>query len=112
MLHIFKLLLVSLGSSALVNAAITKSGSTVNVDGIFYYVLATSVSKLGLSSDQLKAAAAPEEDLIPLTVMRGDFATFDAGTFQTNVNTFVSGDDVFGTGFLQGMTFSIGRRSR
>lgn len=102
MLNILKLLLVSLGSGVLVNAAITKSGSTVALNGIYYYVPSTAVSTLGLGSDKLKAATTAGEDLIPLTVMTGDFATFDAGTFQTNVNTFTSKDDVFNTGFLQG----------
>ncbi|KAE9362661.1 putative Glutamyl-tRNA amidotransferase subunit A [Stipitochalara longipes BDJ] len=101
MLDILKLLLVSLSSCILVEAALSKSGSTVNFDGIYYYVPSNAVSKLGLSGDELAVAATPGEDLIPLTVMTGDFATFDASTFQASINNFMSEDDVFSTGFLQ-----------
>jgi hypothetical protein len=34
-----------------------------------------------LSGDELAAAATPGEDLIPMMVMTGEFATFDASTF-------------------------------
>ena len=105
MLNLLRLLLVSLGSGVLVGALVSKSGSTVYLDGIYYYVPASAVSKLGLSGDELAAAAAPGEGLIPMTVMTGDFATFVASTFQTSINSFMSEDDVFNTGFLQGMFF-------
>ncbi|TVY81362.1 Glutamyl-tRNA(Gln) amidotransferase subunit A, partial [Lachnellula suecica] len=83
------------------NAVSTKAGSTVNVDGIYYYVPATSVSSLGVSAEQLKAAASTGEDLIPLTVMTRNFSTFDVGTFESTIATFKDQDDVFSHGFLQ-----------
>jgi hypothetical protein len=102
---ISKALGLLLGFGALVHAVITKSGSTVNLDGTYYYIPATAVSTLGLSSDELKTASTPGEDLIPMTVMTGDFTAFDASTLQANIDNFSSEDDVFSTGFLQGSKY-------
>ena len=84
-------------------AVSTKAGSTVNVDGIFYYVPPTSVSSLGVSGEQVKATTVTGEDLIPLTVITGDFSTFDASALKSTISSFTSEDDVFSPGFLQGM---------
>ncbi|KAG4443865.1 hypothetical protein IFR05_000631 [Cadophora sp. M221] len=87
--------------TTLANAGSYKAGSTVNVDGIFYYVPSTPVSSLGVGWSQLKRAATPGEDLIPLTVMNGDFMTFDASDLKRKVETYSATDDVFSLGFLQ-----------
>lgn len=90
------------GLSALASAGSHKAGSTVNVDDIFYYVPSTPVSSLGVAWNQLKSAITPGEDLIPLTVMSGDFATFDSRKLKEEVDKYSSSDDVFSPGFLQG----------
>lgn len=92
-----------LSFSYAINATSYKAGNTVNVDGIFYYVPVESVSKLGTSWNDLKAVASSGEDFIPMTVMEGDFSTFTAETLSSQVSSFKTEDDVFSTGFLQGM---------
>jgi hypothetical protein len=97
--------IAALAFAVVVNAVSTKAGSTVDVDGTFYYVPPTSVSTLGVSAQRLKATTVSSEDLIPLTVMTGDFSTFNASTLKTTIDSFLLEDDVFSFGFLQGMLF-------
>jgi len=99
--------IVALTIAVVANAVTIKAGSTVEVDGTFYYVPPNSVSILGVSTQQLKAATVTREDLIPLTVIRSDFRTFNASAMETTINKFLEEDDVFSTGFLQGMDFLV-----
>ncbi len=99
---IVKVGVVLLGFTRLANAASYKAGTTVNVDDIFYYVPSTPISSLGVGWDQLNSAASTGEDLIPLTIMTGDFSTFDDEALQVVVEKYTAADDVFSTGFLQG----------
>lgn len=92
----------ALALAAVANAASSKLGSTVNVDGTFYYVPASPVSRLSVSGEQLKAAAISGEDLIPLTVVTGNFTAFDDSALKSTITTFTDEDDVFDAGFLQG----------
>jgi hypothetical protein len=87
----------------------TKAGSTVNIDGSYYYVPSTTVSSLRVSWDQLKIATTSGDDLIPITVMTGDFSTFDASALESIINSYSQEDDVFSTGFLQGTIHSPNR---
>ncbi|KUJ14563.1 putative Glutamyl-tRNA amidotransferase subunit A [Mollisia scopiformis] len=98
----FAALAVAIAYSAL--ASTYKSGTTVNVDGTYFYIPASPISSLGLGQDQLSSACSPGDDYIPLTVMTGDFNTFDATTLQSTVTSYLGGDDVFNTGFLQATT--------
>lgn len=102
---IVQLGVVVLGFATLSSADSYKAGTTVNVDDIFYYVPSSPVSSLGVGWDHLKIAAAPGEDLIPLTIMSGDFSTFDGGALQTEVEKYTAADDVFSIGFLQGKNY-------
>jgi hypothetical protein len=93
----------ALALTSLGHAASSKAGSTMNVDGIFYYVPSTPVSKLGATSDQLKTATTNGEDLIPFTVITDSASIFSTSTLQTILSGFAADDDVFSSGFLQGM---------
>jgi hypothetical protein len=77
---ILKSLGLLLGFGALVDSALTKSGSIVNLDGSYCYFPTSAVWKLELSSDELKMASTLGEDLIPMSVMTGDFITFYVST--------------------------------
>ena len=88
--------------AAVANGASKKTGSTVEVDNISYYVPPTSVSQLTLGPEQLKLVAAFGEDLMPLTVITTDLNTFDTDTLRSFVDGYAAADDVFSRGFLQG----------
>ena len=103
---------VKLGAGAfalanLVTAGSYKAGSTVVVNDVYYYVPSAPVSRLGVASNQVKAATTPGEDLIPLTVMRTNFSNFDATMLQGEVDKYSATDDVFNPGFLQGKLLLI-----
>jgi hypothetical protein len=87
----------------LLNAISTKTGTTVEVDGVYYYVPPIAVSNLAATPQQLKVALTTGEDLVPLTVTHGDFATFNGSTIQSIIDSFLATDDVFSSGFLPGM---------
>jgi hypothetical protein len=75
--------------------------NAVSVDGIYYYVPSISVSSLGVSGDQLEAATVSGGDLVPLTVINGNFSTLDASALKSTISSFIDKDDVFSTGFNQ-----------
>ena len=93
----------ALAFTSLGHAASSKAGSTMNVDGIFYYVPSTPVSRLEATSDQLKTATTNGEDLIPFTVITDNASIFNTSTLQSIVTSFAADDDVFSSGFLQGV---------
>lgn len=97
-----KSVITALAYATIAKALSSKAGSTVDVDGTYYYVPSIPVSSLGVSLHQLKAAADSGNDLIPSTVMTGDFSTFDASVLKSTIADFTAKDDVFSTGFLQG----------
>ena len=102
------LVLFALANGA--NAASRKSGSTIEVDNIYYYVPPVSVSQLALGPEQLKSAAVSGEDLIPLTVMTTNFTSFDQSALKTLIESYAAVDDVFSPGFLQGMFLCSGTK--
>jgi hypothetical protein len=88
---------------ATVSAAISSTGETLVVNGINYFAAPTVMTKIDLSSNQLKTAAtAASIDLIPLTVIGDSSNLFTNAAFTSIVNNFTASDDVFNTGFLQG----------
>ncbi|KAL3418189.1 glutamyl-tRNA amidotransferase [Phlyctema vagabunda] len=101
MVYIVSLLASLLASAALGNTASSRTGSTLNVDGVFYYVPATPVSALKASPDQLKSAATYGEDLVPLTIIETSASSFDAAALQGVISSYEQEDDVFSSGFLQ-----------
>jgi hypothetical protein len=99
--------IAALAYTTLANALSSSAGRTVVIDGVYYYVPATSVSSLGVSWEQLKVATSSEDDLIPMTVMTGDFNTFDSDSLTSAITKYSSDDDVFSHGFLQGRLSSL-----
>jgi hypothetical protein len=93
----------ALALAGLGHAASSKAGSTMDVDGIFYYVPSTPVSRLEATSDQLKTATTNGEDLIPFTVITDNASIFNTSALQSIVTSFAADDDVFSSGFLQGV---------
>ncbi|KAH6672025.1 amidase signature domain-containing protein [Halenospora varia] len=87
--------------AVVVDALSSKTGSTVDVNGVYYYVPSEAISSLKLSYNQLKGAFTAGEDLIPMTVMTGDFNSLDTTTLESTIARFTAQDDVFNTGFLQ-----------
>ncbi|KAH7386531.1 amidase signature domain-containing protein [Cadophora sp. MPI-SDFR-AT-0126] len=85
----------------LVTAGTRKAGSTVAVNDVYYYVPSVPVSSLGVGRYQLRAAASPGEDLIPLTVMKSNCSKFDASVLKEEVERYSTMDDVFNPGFMQ-----------
>jgi hypothetical protein len=102
--NVIKGSIAALGCASLVNAISSSAGRTVLVDGIYYYVPAMAVSSLGVSWDQLQVATSSGDDLIPMTVMTGDFSTFDSNSLTSAITKYATEDDVFSNGFLQGKT--------
>jgi hypothetical protein len=93
---------IAVAFAAIVNARSFKTGSTVNLDGTSYYVPASAVATLKISSQKLKAASTSGEDLIPLTVFKDTVSSFSASVLATAVASYTANDDVFSPGFLQG----------
>lgn len=78
-------------------------GRTITVNGIPFYPSSDVIATLSLSASQKDACK--NLDLIPLTVVDGGKAAFGISELQSIVKTFTTSDDVFNTGFLQGMNF-------
>ena len=97
-----KVVVAVIAFATVVTGASKKTGSTVEVDSIHYYVPPVSVSQLALGPEELKLAVSSGEDLIPLTVITKDFTTFDKDALKSLVDSYAAADDVFSPGFLQG----------
>ncbi|RAL60135.1 hypothetical protein DID88_000760 [Monilinia fructigena] len=91
----FKSATATMSLMSLANAAISisKTGTTVNVNGISYYVDVNTVITI-----QSKPSTA---DLVPLTVMKSSEDDFTAVTFKSLVANYTASDDVFNPGFLE-----------
>lgn len=76
------------------------TGSTVNVNGIFYFV--PSIPVATISNHGGKAAATFDQELVPITFIANASNPFTTSDLETLVANFTSQDDVFNTGFLQG----------
>jgi hypothetical protein len=85
--------------STLVAASSTSKGQTIEVNGNSYYVPATAVTTLKISSGQVSQ----ENGLVPLTVIQSDVSKFTTSIIKNLVNAYQAGDDVFNTGFLESM---------
>lgn len=86
---------VAVSLIGMANAALSKTGSTANVNGISYYIGTEAVSKIESKSTG--------SEYIPLTVMKSSNSTFTTSSFRSLVASYAASDDVFNTGFLQGM---------
>ncbi|THV50889.1 hypothetical protein BGAL_0132g00210 [Botrytis galanthina] len=85
---------VTMSLMSMANAAISisKTGTTVTVNGISYYVGIDAVATI-----QSKPSTA---DLVPLTVMKSSEKSFTAASFKSLVANYTASDDVFNPGFL------------
>ncbi|APA08076.1 hypothetical protein SS1G_00271 [Sclerotinia sclerotiorum 1980 UF-70] len=94
-LRMFKSASVAMSLMSLTNAAISisKTGTTVDVNGISYYVGVDAVTTI-----QSKPS---KEDLIPLTVIKSLEGNFTAASFKSLVTNYTASDDVFNPGFLE-----------
>ncbi|KAI9663804.1 MAG: hypothetical protein M1821_007294 [Bathelium mastoideum] len=75
------------------------TGSTVELNGIPYYIPPTSVGKLPIDqnlSNQISAGYG----LLPLTVIKTNGSSYSSVNLQSTVNNYIASDDVFQTGFL------------
>ncbi|KAF7864343.1 uncharacterized protein EAF02_010311 [Botrytis sinoallii] len=86
---------VTMSLMSMANAAISisKTGATVAVNGISYYVGVDAVATI-----HSKPSTA---DLVPLTVMKSSEESFTAATFKSIVTNYTAFDDVFNPGFLE-----------
>lgn len=85
--------------STLVAASSTSKGRTIEVNGNSYYVPATPVTTLKVSSGRLSQ----DNGLVPLTVIQSDVSKFTTSIIKNLVNAYEAADDVFNTGFLESM---------
>ena len=81
--------------------AFSSTGSTVELNGIPYYVPPNSVAKLQIDQN-LSNAASLNAGLLPLTVVKTNGTTYQNNDLQRTVESYLASDDVFQTGFLTG----------
>lgn len=95
----FKSATVAMSLMSLANAAISvsKTGTTVNVNGISYYVGVDAMATIQIKRILTNA------DLVPLTVMSSSDDIFTPDSFKSLVSNYTASDDVFNTGFLEGV---------
>ncbi|KAF4550487.1 Amidase-like protein 8 [Elsinoe fawcettii] len=98
---ILRSLAISLLTCLVLAQGLTKTGQTVQLDGNYYYIPATSVAEvpafafLRISRNVERAGG-----LLPLTVLRTTFQGFGSRDFSTTTDRFLKDDDVFARGFL------------
>jgi len=97
------LLCTALAFAITASAAISPDGETVTLNGISYYAAPESVSIIDATADMLNSADTVGVDLIPLTVFEDSTSSFTTDVFRSIVANYTAADDVFNTGFLQGM---------
>jgi hypothetical protein len=85
------------------SATVSTAGETIVVNGISYYAAPESVSIISATADMFSSASTTDVDLIPLTVMADSTSQFTTDVFRSIVSNYTASDDVFNTGFLQGI---------
>jgi hypothetical protein len=85
------------------SATVSTAGETIVVNGISYYAAPEPVSIISATADMLSSASTTDMDLIPLTVMADSTSQFTTDVFRSIVSNYTASDDVFNTGFLQGI---------
>jgi len=95
-----------LALAAVASATVSSAGQTLVVDGISYYAAPEAVTIISATADMLAAASrGTDTDLVPLAVLVDSSSQFTTDVFRSIVSNYTSSDDVFNTGFLQGMCF-------
>lgn len=95
--YLFSLFLI-LGRSF---ARLVGDGKVTTLNSIPYYIGGTSIAKLSGFSSYTFGQNFPGQDLIPLTILHADGATFSIEEYNVTISDFNSRDDVFQNGFLQ-----------
>ena len=87
-------------------ALLASLGSTLALDGIYYYVPATPFANVehDFSSNVLRGKETAA-GLVPVTVISGVGANFSQIELGKTLVGFAADDDVWGTGFLGGESF-------
>jgi hypothetical protein len=102
--------------AATASATVSSAGQTLVVNGISYYAAPEAVTIISATADMLSSSATGDVDLIPLTVMVDSSNSFTTDVFRSIVSNYTASDDVFNTGFLQGLSsvhiFCLGLTSR
>jgi hypothetical protein len=84
-------------------ASLLSSGSSVNLDGIPYFISPYSSGKLSLEEVDVSGSLSAG-GLYPITLLNNVTAMSD---FNALIGSFVAEDDVFQTGFMQSMFAEI-----
>ncbi|PNS19044.1 aspartyl/glutamyl-tRNA(Asn/Gln) amidotransferase, A subunit [Sphaceloma murrayae] len=102
-------LLVFLTSSVF-SQGLQRTGQTVQLDGNYYYIPASSVAEIpGYAFFRIRRDVERAGGLLPLTVITTTFQGFGGRDFSNTTDGFARTDDVFTRGFLSGK-FSIAFR--
>ncbi|KAI9710698.1 MAG: hypothetical protein M1820_002531 [Bogoriella megaspora] len=97
------------GYTSLVSAvSLSSTGTTVELNGIPYYVPAQSVGKLQIDRNFPTTSSA---GLLALTVIQTNSSSYKSIDLQSTIDSFTAVDDVFQTGFLQSVHIEQGNSS-
>ncbi|KAG8624976.1 hypothetical protein KVT40_006727 [Elsinoe batatas] len=95
--------LVSLSISLVYAQGLQKTGQTVQLDGNYYYIPASSVAEIpGFAFLRIRKNVERAGGLLPLTVISTTFKGFGGRDFSATTSKFLQEDDVFTRGFLAG----------
>jgi hypothetical protein len=94
---------IGLAFACTASATVSTAGETLIVNGISYYAASEPVSIISATADMLSSASTTDVDWIPLTVMVDSTSQFTTDVFRSIVSNYTASDDVFNTGFLQGI---------
>ncbi|KAF2224105.1 amidase signature domain-containing protein [Elsinoe ampelina] len=96
--------LVSLSISLVYAQGLQKTGQTVQLDGNYYYIPASSVAEIpGFAFLRIRRNVERSGGLLPLTVISTTFQGFAGRDFSATTSKFLQEDDVFTRGFLAGI---------
>lgn len=100
-----QLIFVVLAAINFANGAFSHFGNIIVVNGISYYAASDPVATLVATKEQLRAACGNGafQGLVPITVVETHSGAFTVDVMKGIVQNFSASDDVFNTGFLQGI---------
>ncbi|KAL0261683.1 hypothetical protein SLS55_003113 [Diplodia seriata] len=84
------------------NAALSSTGFTVSLDDVPYYIAPDAVATINITKP-FRSSAKSAGFFTPITVMSTDDAGFSGDIFNSVVSNWTEADDVFQSGFLQGV---------
>ena len=104
-LFTFPLLLAWSLAAVVAKAAIIRTGSTVLLNNVPYFIPPRSVAVLKLLPGRLNG-----NDFTPLTVIEVNEPTFDQAELQGQVQNYTAVDDVWQEGFLECMLYELSEK--